>query len=59
MVIVVSISFSVCVLGATRAADHRRGGNRTASTLYGALGILAGLAFVAEVVAGVAVIVNG
>ena len=58
-VILVSVSFSFCVLGATKAADHRRGGNPTAATLYGALGVLAGLAFVAEVIAGVAVIVNG
>ena len=58
-VLAVSISYSLCVLGATRASDMRRAGNGGAATAYGALGILAGLAFAAEIVAGVAVIVNG
>ena len=58
-VLAVAISYSLCVLGATRASDERRAGNGGAATAYGALGILAGLAFTAEIVAGVAVIVNG
>lgn len=58
-VLAVSISFSLCVLGATRASDERRAGRGGAATAYGALGVLAGLAFAAEVIAGVAVIVNG
>ena len=58
-VIAVSVTFSLCVLGATRAADHRRGGSRSAATVYGALALLAGLAFAAEIVLGVGVIVNG
>ena len=58
-VLAVSISYSLCVLGATRASDERRAGNGGSATAYGILGILAGLAFAAEIVAGVAVIVNG
>lgn len=58
-VLVVSITYSLCVLGATRASDRRRTGDGGAATAWGVLGILAGLAFAAEVVAGVAVIVNG
>ena len=58
-VIAVSVTYSLCVLGVTRAADNRRSGDRSAATLYGALGAVAGLAFTAEVIAGVAVIVNG
>jgi hypothetical protein len=55
----VSITYSLCVLGATRASDMRRAGNGAAATAYGALGVVAGLAFAAAVIAGVAVIVNG
>ena len=58
-VLAVSISYSLCVLGVTRASDARRAGDGGSATAYAALGIFAGLAFTAEVVAGVAVIVNG
>ena len=58
-VLVVSISFSLCVLGATRASDRRRDGTAAAATAYGALALAAGLAFVGTVIAGVAVIVSG
>ena len=58
-VLVVSISYSLCVLGATRASDRRREGNQRAATAYAALGILAGLAFASEVGLGLAVISNG
>ena len=58
-VIVVSITYSLAVLGATRASDRRRAGQGGAATAYGVLGLVAGLAFAAECVAGVAVIVNG
>ena len=58
-VLAVSISFSLCVYGVTRASDKRREHEGSAATAYGALALLAGLAFAAEVVLGVAVIVNG
>ena len=58
-VLAVSITYSLCVLGATRASDERRVGNGRAATAYGVLGVVAGLAFAAEVIAGVAVIVHG
>jgi len=58
-VLAVSISYSLIVVGAVKASDHRRAGNSGTATAYGALGVLAALAFAAEVVAGVAVIVNG
>ena len=58
-VLTVAISYSVCIWGATRASDERRDGSRGSATVYGVIGILAGLAFAAEVIAGVAVIVNG
>ena len=58
-VLAVTISYSLCILGATRASDARRAGNGGSATAYGALGAIAGLAFAAEVAAGVFVIVNG
>ena len=58
-VLAVSISYSLVVVGATRASDYRRAGQRGTATAYAALGIVAALAFAAEVVAGIAVIVNG
>ncbi len=58
-VLAVSLSFSFCVLGVTRAADHRRDGSAGTATAYAILAVVAGLSFAAEVIAGVAVIVNG
>ena len=58
-VIVVSVSYALCVLGATRASDRRRAGHSGAATAYGVLAVLAGLAVAAECAAGIAVIVNG
>ena len=58
-VLAVAISYSLCIHGATRASDARRNGKSAAATAYGLLGIVAGLVFAAEVVAGLAVIVNG
>jgi hypothetical protein len=58
-VLAVSISYSLVVVGATKASDHRREGNATAATAYAVLGVVAALVFAAEVVAGVAVIVSG
>ena len=58
-VIIVSASFSVALLGATRAGEQRRAGNGGAATGYGLLAGVAGLVFTAVVVAGIGVIVAG
>ena len=58
-VIVVATTYSLCVLGLTRASDRRREGDRTHASAYAVLGLLAGVAFAGEVVAGVAVIISG
>ena len=58
-VIIVSTSFSVALLGATRAGEQRRAGNGGSASAYGALAVLAGVVFTAVVVAGVGVIVAG
>jgi hypothetical protein len=58
-VLAVSITYSLVVLGATRASDRRRTGDRSAATAYAVLGTVAGIAFGAEIVAGVLVIVSG
>jgi hypothetical protein len=58
-VVVVAGSFSLCLLGATRATDLRRAGRGGVATAYAALGVLAGAVFAAAVVAGLAIIVVG
>lgn len=58
-VIAVAVTFSLALLGATRSGELRRAGNGGAATVYGALGVLAGIAFAAIVVVGVGVIVAG
>ena len=58
-VVVVAISYSLFLLGATRSTELRRDGNALAATAYGVLGILAGLVFAGTVVAGLWVIVEG
>jgi hypothetical protein len=58
-VLAVAVTFSVCVLGVTRASDARREGNQTAASGFVALAVLSGAAFAGVVVLGVAVIVNG
>jgi hypothetical protein len=55
--LVVSISFSLCVLGATRALDARRGRDTAAETAWAVLGGVAGCAVIAEVAFGIGVIV--
>ena len=55
--IIVALTFSLVVLGATRAADQRRAGARAAAVGYGALSVLAALAFAALVITGVSIIV--
>lgn len=58
-VVAVSVTFSLALLGGTRSGELRRDGRGGAATAYGVMGILAGLAFAAIVVAGVGVIVAG
>ena len=57
--VVVTATFSTCVLGATRSTDARRSGAGGLAALWLGLAILAGVLAVAEVVAGIAVIVVG
>jgi hypothetical protein len=54
--VLVTISYSLCVLGATRSSDARRLGDSVASTGWAALALLAGAAVTAEVVLGIGVI---
>jgi hypothetical protein len=56
--ITVSLAFSLCIHGAARASDSRRDGRAGAATIYGALAVVAGLAFAATVVFGVLVITD-
>lgn len=58
-VLAVSVTFSLALLGGTRAGEHRRAGNRAAASGYVLLAAVAGLVFSAIVVAGVGVIVAG
>ena len=58
-VVVVSTSFSVALLGATRAGEQRRAGNGGSASAYGLLAFVAGAIFAAVLVAGVGVIVAG
>jgi hypothetical protein len=56
--VVVSIAFATLILGATRAADHRRADRPRVASAYVVLGALAAFAFAASVVFGVYVIVS-
>ncbi len=58
-VLVVSITFSLALLGATRAGERRRAGQGVAALGFSALALLAGLAFTGLVVAAVGLIVAG
>ena len=53
----VSITFAAVILGATRAADHRRSARTRAATGYGVLAIVAALIFAGGVVFGISIIV--
>jgi hypothetical protein len=55
----VSTTFSLALLGVTRAGEQRRAGHGGPASAWGLLAALAGLAFTAIVVAGVGVIVAG
>jgi hypothetical protein len=54
----VSITFSLIIMGSSRADEARRAGAATPALLYSLVALLSGLAFVGVVVFGVAVIVN-
>jgi hypothetical protein len=54
--VAVTISYSLCVVGATRSSDARRVGQPASSTAWLVLAVLAGLAVAAEVVLGIGVI---
>jgi hypothetical protein len=54
--VLVTVSYSLCVLGATRSSDARRVGDSAASTAWLALACLAGLAVGAQVVFGFGII---
>lgn len=53
----VSIAFATLILGATRAADHRRADRGRVASAYVVLGAVAAFAFAASAVFGVYVIV--
>jgi hypothetical protein len=54
----VSVAFATLILGATRAADHRRADRDRVASAYFVLGAVAAFAFAASVVFGVYVIVS-
>ena len=54
----VSIAFAALILGATRAADHRRADRARVASAYIVLAALAAFAFAGSVVFGVWVIVS-
>jgi cytochrome bd-type quinol oxidase subunit 2 len=56
--VVVSVAFATLILGATRAADHRRADRPRLASVYVVLGAVAAFAFAASVVFGVYVIVS-
>ena len=55
--VAVSVTFAALILGATRAADHRRADRHRVASAYVVLGALAAFAFAGSVVFGVWVIV--
>jgi hypothetical protein len=54
----VAVTFSLTIMGTSRADDARRAGAGTTAMLYSLVALISGLAFVAVVVFGVVVIVN-
>ena len=58
-VIIVATSFSVALLGATRAGERRRAGNGATASAYALLAFVGGAVFTAVLVTGVGVIVAG
>lgn len=57
--VAVCITFSICVVGATRSSDARRDGQGGAAGGWMVVALVAGLATLAEVAAGILVIVAG
>jgi hypothetical protein len=55
--VLVSSAFSLIVLGSARAADSRRAGATGAAVAYGALAVVASIAFAGMVIAAISVIV--
>ncbi len=53
----VAITYSLVIYGSARASESRRAGHGGQATAYGALAVVAGLAFAAVVVVGVSIIV--
>jgi hypothetical protein len=51
----VSATFSLVILGGTRAAEARRAGRGGAAVAYGALAVAAGLVFAGGIAVGLAV----
>lgn len=54
--VAVTVSYSLCVLGATRSSDARREGAAGLGAAWLALAVIAGLAVLAEVVFGIGII---
>jgi hypothetical protein len=54
--VLVTVSYSLCVLGATRASDARRTGPAGTALPWLALAVIAGLAVTAELVYGFGII---
>ena len=54
----VAVAFAALILGATRAADHRRADRGRVASAYVVLGAVAAFAFAGSVVFGVWVIVS-
>ena len=55
--VAVAITFATVIVGATRAADCRRSERSAAAMAYGALAVLAAVAFSGGVVFGISIIV--
>jgi hypothetical protein len=56
--LIVTIAFSLVILGVTRFDDLRRVGRRGAATAYATLGVLAALAATGTVVFGLIVVIS-
>jgi hypothetical protein len=54
----VSITFSLIIMGSSRATDARRAGAGTTAMLYSVVALLATVGFAAVVVYGIVVIIN-
>jgi hypothetical protein len=56
--LVVSITFSLVIMGSSRASDARRAGAGTTAMLYSVVALLGTAGFTAVVVFGIVVIIN-